>query len=468
MTRTSLASLFLAMLLCAAVDGSHCRANNEDPARAKTLTVEQATALVERKGSLRPAVTELTSADVAAVLAGFKGELRFEALTTLTPEAAAALATRMGDLELPKLTMLTPAVAKSLAGHKDRLNLPGVTELSPEVAEALATHTGRLSLGVTELSDAAAAALAKHGGDLTLGSLKTLTSLPLAERLGRQEWVALGVTRLTPEIAAALCPPSNREKFKNHVQFNIGITELPADVAAAIMAGRGHVSAGNLESISDEAAAAWAGPFANIRLFGLKTLSPAAAASLAKGSGIFDIRFFGPEFSDETAAALAKQMQTGPCRMVDLNGLKKLSSPELAVAALRRYGNGPHSTLNGVAEITPAVAAAIAECKENLNPLPGLTSLTSAAVAAKYAAQPNDLVFKKLTSLPDDVAAALATHKGKIDLSGLKEISDTAAIALAKAPGPVVLTALEKASQSAITALRANASISLPATLVAP
>lgn len=461
-------SLLLALLAAAGIAGIPARANNEDPSRAKTLTVEQATALMDRKGSLRLAVTELTSADVATILAGFKGELRFEALATLTPEAAAALATREGDLDLPKLTMLTPAVAKALTAHKHRLNLPGITEITPEVAEALAPHAGGLTLGITELSDAAAAALAKHGGTLTLGSLKTLTSMPLAERLGRQEWVALGVTRLTPEIATALCPPSNREKFKNHVQFNIAITELPADVAAAIMAGRGHISAGNLESISDEAAAAWSGPFANIRLFGLKTLSPAAAVSLAKGSGIFDIRGFGPELSDETAAALAKQLQSSPCRMVDLNGLKRLSSPDLAIAALRRFGNGPHSTLNGVAEITPEVAAAIAACTENLNPLPGLTSLTSAGVAAKYAAQPNDLIFKKLTTIPDDVAAALATHKGRIDLSGLKEISDAAAQAFAKAQGPVVLTALEKASPTAVAALRSNAAITLPATLAAP
>jgi hypothetical protein len=154
--------------------------------------------------------------------------------------------------------------------------------------------------------------------------------------------------------------------------------------------------------------------------------------------------------------------------MVDLNGLKRLSSPELAVAALRRYRNGPHSTLNGVAEITPEVAAAIAECKENLNPLPGLTSLTSAALAAKYATQPNDIVFMKLTTIPDDVAAALATHKGRIDLSGLKEISDVAAQSFAKAQGPVILTGLGKASPTAVAALRSNAAITLPATLVAP
>ncbi|MFM8271161.1 MAG: hypothetical protein ACKODX_02400, partial [Gemmata sp.] len=163
-------------------------------------------------------------------------------------------------------------------------------------------------------------------------------------------------------------------------------TELPADVAAAIMAGRGHISMGSLETISDEAAAAWSGPFANIRLFGLKSLSPAAGASLAKGSGIFDIRAFGPELSDETAEAFAKQMAAGPHRMIDFNGLKKLSSPPFAVTALRRYQQGPHSTLNGVAEITDDVAKALAAYKGNLNGLPSLTSLKSAPLAAKYAA----------------------------------------------------------------------------------
>jgi hypothetical protein len=151
--------------------------------------------------------------------------------------------------------------------------------------------------------------------------------------------------------------------------------------------------------------------------------------------------------------------------MVDLNGLKKLSSPELAVSALRRYGQGPHSTLQSVAEVTPEVATAIAGCKENLNPLPGLTSLTSAPMAAKYAAQPGNLAFKKLATIPDDVAVALAAHKGKLDLSGLQSLSDAAAKALAGHEGEVVLTGLTTVSEAGLTALRANDKIALPANL---
>jgi len=433
-----------------------------DTTRPKTLTVKQATELLKKSNSLRLDVTEL-SPEAAAVLATFKGELRFEALAVLSPETAAALATRTSTIDLPKVSTLTPAVAKALATTKGQLHLSGVKELSTEVAKELAAHTGSLALGVTELSDETAAALAKHGGNLRLDQLKSLTSLVLAERLGQQEWLFLsGVTKITPEIAKAICPPENRVKFKNHVQLYIGLKELPADVAAAIMAGRGHVSANSLETISDEAAAAWSGPFANIRLFGLKKLSPAAGASLAKGSGIFDIRGFGPELSDETAEAIAKQMAAGPHRMIDFNGLKKLSSPVFAVAVLRRYQQGPHSTLNGVTEITDDVAKALAEYKGNLNGLPSLTSLKSAPLAAKYASQPGDLRFVKLTAISDDVAKALATHKGKLDLSGLQSLSDEAAKALARHDGELLLTGLKTVSESAAAVLRGNEKIKLP------
>lgn len=464
-------SRFLAALALVAVLGGtldRVNAQNVDPARAKVLSVEQATALLKKPNSLRVDVVDL-SPEAAAVLATYKGELRFEALTTLSAETAAALATRSSQIDLPKVSALTPAVAKALATTKGQLHLSGVKELPTDVAKELAAHTGRLALGVTELSDEAAAALAKHGGDLRLSGLKGLTSLVLAERLGQQEWLFLdSVTKITPEIARAICPPENRKKFNNHVQLYIGLTELPADVAAAITAGRGHVSMGSLETISDEAAAAWSGPFANIRLFGLKKLSPAAGASLAKGSGIFDVRGFGPELSDETAAAVAKQMAAGPHRMIDFNGLKKLSSPPFAVAVLRRYQQGPHSTLNGVAEISDDVARALAEYKGNLNGLPSLTSLKSTPLAAKYAAQPGDLKFPKLTVISDDVARALATHKGKLDLSGLQSLSAEASEALAKHDGEVVLSGLTTLSESGAAALRSNEKIKLPAKFQKP
>jgi len=460
----SLAFAFIALgLLVIVLDAD---AQGIDATRLKTLTAEQATDLVKQAKPLRLAVTEL-SPEVATILASSKTELHFDALATLTPESAAALAKREGSLGLPKLA-----------------------ELSPAAAKALAPHTGVLMLGLKELSDETAAALAKRAGDTRLDSLTNLTSLVLAERLGKQNVVSLGsVRRITPEIARALNPPADlKARDKDGKQpyrwIDIGLTELSPEAGAAIVASRHGFSMHSLESITTEAAASMSGPFTNMRMWGLKTISPAAATALASGNGILDIRLFGPEFSDEAAEALARQIQTSPCRCVDLNGLKKLTSPSLAVAALRREG-GPHSSLNGVAEITPAVAQALADCKDRIQVLPSLTSLTSAPLAAKYASQRGDVHFKKLAAIPDEVAAALATHKGKIDLSGIKslsvsaarsfaahegdlildgleEIGDEAAESLAKAIGPVSLKGLKKVSPAARAALGANPMISLP------
>jgi len=463
----SLAFAFIALgLLVIVLDAD---AQGIDATRLKTLTAEQATDLVKQSKPLRLAVTEL-SPEVATVLAGSKAELHFDALATLTPESAAALAKCEGSLGLPKLA-----------------------ELSPAAAKALAPHTGVLMLGLKELSDETAAALAKRAGDTRLDSLTSLTSLVLAERLGRQTVVWLGsVKRITPEIARALNPPADlKARDKDGKQpyrwIDIGLTELSPEAGAAIVASRHGFGMHSLESITPEAAASMSGPFTNMRIWGLKTISPATATALASGNGILDIRSFGPELTDETARALAKQIQTPPCRCVDLNGLKKLTSPSLAVAALRREG-GPHSSLNGVAEITPAVAQALADCKDRIQVLPSLTSLTSAALAAKYARQPGDVNFKKLASIPDDVAKALATQKGKLDLSGVqslsaeaakafathegelkldgvKEISDEAAKALAQAVGAVSLSNLTTASPEAAGMLKGNAKIALPAKL---
>lgn len=451
-------------------------AQNLDPTRAKTLTVEQATELLKKPNSLRVDVTEL-SPEAAAVLATYKGDLRFEALATLSAEAAAALATRSSTIDLPKVATLTPAVAKALATTKSSLHLSGVKDLSTDAARELATHTGTLTLGVAELSDETAAALAQRAGDTKLDSLTSLTSLALAERLGRQNVVSLNsVRRIAPEIARALNPPADltardKDGKQPYRWIDIGLTELSPEAGAAIVASRHGFAMHSLESVSPEAAAAMAAPnHINMRMWGLKTLSPATAAALAKGTGILDIRFFGPEISDEAADALAKQMQSSPTRQVDLNGLKKLSSPALAVAALMKSDirSGPHGTLAGVTEITDEVAQALAEYKGNLNGLPGLTSLKSASLAAKYAAQPGDLKFAKLTAISDDVAKALATHKGKLDLSGLQSLSDEAAKSLARHDGELLLTGLTKLSDPSAALLRANEKIKLSAKFQQP
>ena len=142
----------------------------------------------------------------------------------------------------------------------------------------------------------------------------------------------------------------------------------------------------------------------------------------------------------------------------------------------------------GLGKQSDRLVVKFAEYKGKLNGLPSLTSLTSAPLAAKHAAQPGDLKFAKLTTFSDDIAKALANHKGKLDLSGLhslspdaakalaghegelklggvKEISDEAAKALALAVGAVSLGSLEKASPAAAAVLKTNTKILLPAKL---
>lgn len=470
----------LLIVLCWAVGMLPVRgAPGADPSRLKVLTTDQAAELVKQSKPLQLSVTEL-SPEVAAILAGGQGDVQLGALAEITPEAAAALAKCRGPLSLPKLSALTPAVAAALAPATCRLHLPGVTALTPEAAAAIAPHAGLLDLSVKELSDDTAAALARHVGDMRLDGLTSLTSLPLAERLGRQKtvWIT-SVTQITPEIARALCPATARDER----WIDIGLTDMSAEVAALLMGSFAGFGMHGLQSISDDAAASMSGPFVNMRLWGLKTLSPAAAVGLAKGSGILDIRMFGPELADDTARALAKQIQTGPCRAIDFGRIKKLTVPEFAVLVVGRAHL--HGGLGSVAELSDDVARALAESQGPLKALPSLTALTSAPLAAKYAAQGGVVSFTKLTTIPDDVAAALATHKGKTDLSGLKslsvpaarafaahegelvldglqEIGDEAAESLAKAVGPVSLKRLKRISLAARAALGANPRIALP------
>jgi hypothetical protein len=392
-------------------------------------------------------------------------------LEAITAEQATELVRQSADLVKQGKPLrlavkeLSADVATILAGSQAELHLPNLTSLTPDAAAGLAPFAGTLALGVKELSDEAAAALAKRVGITRLDALTTLTSLPLAERIGKQTVVSLGgVRRISPEIARALNPPVDlQDKNLGYRWIDIGLTELSPEAGAAIVASRHGFGMHSLESITPEAAAAMTGgPFINMRIWGLKTISPATATALANGSGFLDIRMFGPELPDDTAEAFAAQMSKQPCRMVDLNGLKKLSSPALAVAALRREGHGNHSQLGGVAEITDDVTRALAESKDRINGLPSLTSLTSAALAAKYAAQGGDLNFKKLATIPDDVAAALATHKGKVDLSGLRSLSVAAATAFAAHEGPLLLDGLEELGDDAAAALsKAVGSVSL-------
>jgi len=481
-------------------------AQNPDPARAKTLTVEQATELLKRPNALRLGVTEL-SPEAAAVLAGFKGSLSFEVLSSLSPAAAAALSPYGGDLNLPGLKTLAPDVAarlakrehgslilsgitqmsveaaKALADYKGNVNLTGVKEITADLAAALAPHAGMLELGATEVSDDTAAAIAKHVGGITLGALARLTSTPLARKLGERERLLLNsVTSITKDVADALGPRAGETK---HHTLGIALKELPADVAESLVRGWDLVYFTALLDLSADAAAALAKhPTSHVGFNVLEKLSPEAARSLAHAPTRLMVLYNLKEVSPEVELA----MGSGPAGWPSwqLWSLTKITKAEFATALVKRQGG--HQELDKVAFLSDEAAGVFAAdssdaALKNMQ-FPGLTSLTHVPLAAKLAIRHKDLKLAKLTAVPDEVAKALATQKGRLDLSGLqslsaeaakafathegelkldglKEVSDEAAKALSQALGSVSLGSLATVSPTATTALKTNTKIIL-------
>ena len=83
-------------------------------------------------------------------------------------------------------------------------------------------------------------------------------------------------------------------------------------------------------------------------------------------------------------------------------------------------------------------------------------------------ARHNSEKFARLTAISDDVAGAVAAHKGKLDLSGLQVLPDEAARALARHDGEVVLTGRTTLAESATATLRSNPKITLPKKFQSP
>ena len=176
----------------------------QDTNQITTLTVDQAKALSQHKGSLSLNGLTTLSDEAANALAQHDGQLSLDGLITLTnAELAAKLATRPQrtfrtmSFRKPfnRLTTLSPEVAQALAQHGvGHLHLNGLTTLSPKAAKALAQYKGGLSFnGLTTLSDEAATALAQHKGTLSLD----------------------GPTKFSREAAAALrAHPSFSSKFQ--------------------------------------------------------------------------------------------------------------------------------------------------------------------------------------------------------------------------------------------------------------
>ena len=168
-----------------------------------------------------------------------------------------------------------------------------------------------------------------------------------------------------------------------------------------------------LKEISDEAAGEIGQHFGSLELNGLRSLTPAAAASLAYGVGewskgfVFDNRF-------------------------SLNGLRSIS-PEVA-RELARY-QGP-LRLDGLRELTPDVAEALSAfnppCVYDRLNLNGLRQLSPEA-ARKLAPFRATLCLGGLRTVSPALAEALVEVRGRLVLDGVTGLSyESAGILLSR------------------------------------
>lgn len=228
----------------------------------------------------------------------------------------------------------------------------------------------------------------------------TELSVENAKRLAQDKSGCLllnGLTTLSPEAAKELA------RYDGWLSLN-GLTSLAKESAEALGQHRGPLHLNGLTKLSDESANALARHYGELSLNGLASLSEEAAKALAKHTG----------------------------GRLYLKGVTTLSAEAMKALAQRKVG-GPTSLQVH---------------------LDGLTSLSpeAAAVLAQTTGQFWDGRLPAMTTLPDDVARALAKRQGTFSFEGLTTISDEAAKALqGKLDGKLPrLTSLTLASAKAI------------------
>ena len=140
--------------------------------------------------------------------------------------------------------------------------------------------------------------------------------------------------------------------------------------------------------------------------------------------------------------------------------LKSLTVAE-AVELVARKKN---LLLDGLTSLPPDVAGALAEQSQGLLFLRGLTELSTAS-AEKLTSQKQGTIFLQgITSLSPQLAVALSGHQGTLVLSGLKTVTPETAEILVKHEGKLYLRHLERelVEDDAATILRENEDITLP------
>jgi hypothetical protein len=488
----------------------------EDTSTIRTLTVMEAATLVGRENGLYlPKLSSLTP-DVAEVLvkhegpfldldgltaicpavakslATFEGELSLTGLAEISPEVGALLSAKPGGrIYLPKnfrgsaagaraivrtkgkwiaqetIDHLEPALAAVLARSEGSLVLPSLTTISTELAESLASRAGEVLCldGLTALSSDIAELLTARPGHLSFDGVKTLppnVAAVLGRRRGRclflsveDDWLrhrldnacedpegflerGLGrngiigrpryesVRYLTEEIASALSQYLIRDHGDS---FYISEMIVAPPLDTVVIKCLDAVADRCPQSFTKAVAYVFVQCDYDLYLNGLIELSDDDASDLAKHRG--DLHLSG--LRSLTSLPLAAKLASGHHSQLHLNGLRQLS-PEVA-AVLAEYDGGTLH-LNGLHELSMCSAQSLARFKASSLSLCGLTEISSEAAAALGQYLGRCLYLDRLRVLTSHSAAGLAQYRGdRLFLRGLLELSPDAAAALAEYSG---------------------------------
>ncbi len=281
------------------------------------------------------------------------------------------------------------------------------------------------------------------GGFASFDALTTLTP-EVAEVLVKYEGALSfnSLTELSPEVAAVLAKhaPSKQFGFAD-LRLN-GLKVISPKAAEALAAHPGKVLLYALERLDSlPLAQKLARQWGELRL-GITDISPPIAAELAKHRGTEE---------DKTRPGVIFRRQDGAASVLRLDNIESLT-PEVAEALANHEGV---LVLNGLSSLLPAVATSLAKRVGNSNAV----RANGSSVTSK---RTGTLVLNRLESLSPESAAALAAFTGELVLKAITELTPDTAAALAMHPGRLHLTGLTKLSPETHTALQAHKNLLLP------
>lgn len=191
--------------------------------------------------------------------------------TSIHDVAAEILAEVEGILNLSGLASLTDEAAHGLSRCAGGLNLRGVTTLSDKSAESLSGHEGELNLsGLLDLSDAAAESLSKHVGtiDVTLAN-----------------WPASAATTFQRSRAEFLSLQTCCNFARDPGNSLRSLRTLTVAQAEILVGTHWYLNLAGIKSVDDHVADILSMHVGSLSLLNVISLSPTAAALLAKHQG---------------------------------------------------------------------------------------------------------------------------------------------------------------------------------------